>query len=408
MEPHKAPTPQRGAASARASDSETANPQAESHSESDQDYGSETANSPSGTWTTTVRAGPKGKRFNNAPNLLVHRHRKTQYSYRTGIRLPKQKLKTWPRYDGKIKDWLKQWSGAFVTFKFPAHRLRSFLLSRQHNILAATSGLPAASSLPSLTPTGLSSFSEADLDPRTPVTAYPSPEGNPTNIQARALQQELLTGTTGSFGLSDQQGLLAPAAATSSGSSIFYSDLGTTFEDLPVSERLIRNSSMGPVRDTSNVHNTIRDVVQNLTEIQIQTHGYLPQTQELLVEKLTDLTQSLAELKRLSSPTESPNNYIHQVAIAPEIVDYVDDGRNPDIFTRDFVEIVQRGNAVINGKQQAFRSFTEIYAQKLKEGIPGVGGQVDRVMRNAGFDVQNESRTNGAAEGDNQATKNGA
>ena len=159
---------------------------------------------------------------------------------------------------------------------------------------------------------------------------------------------------------------------------------------------------MGPVRDTTGVHNNIKDVIQHLTDIQIQTHGYIPATQDLLVDRLTDLTQSLAELKRLTSPHESPNNYIHQVAIAPEIVDYVDDGRNPDIFTRDFVEIVQRGNAVINGKQQAFRDFTEIFAQKLKEGIPGVGGQVDRVLQNAGFEEQNGSKANGAgAEGEN-------
>ena len=134
---------------------------------------------------------------------------------------------------------------------------------------------------------------------------------------------------------------------------------------------------MAPVKDTSSVHNTIKDIIQHLTDVQIQTHGYIPTTQDLLVDKLTDLTQSLAELKRLTSAAESPNNYIQQVAIAPEIVDYVDDGRNPDIFTRDFVEIVQRGNAVVNGKQQAFRGFTEVFAQKLKEGIPGVNGQVD-------------------------------
>jgi hypothetical protein len=174
--------------------------------------------------------------------------------------------------------------------------------------------------------------------------------------------------------------------------------IGTTFEDLPVSERLIRNSTMAPVKDTSSVHNTIKGIIQHLTDIQLQTHGYIPQTQDLLVDKLTDLTTALAELKRLTSPQESPNNYIHQVAIAPEIVDYVDDGRNPDIFTRDFVEIVQRGNAVVHGKQRAFRDFTEVYARKLKEGIPGVSAQVDRVLRNAGFDEQDESRssTNGA------------
>lgn len=107
----------------------------------------------------------------------------------------------------------------------------------------------------------------------------------------------------------------------------------------------------------------------------------------------TELTQSLSHLQTLTSPSLTPNNPIHQVRIAPEIVDYVDDGRNPDIFTRDFVENVQRGNAVINGKQQAFRDFSQIYANALKQGISGVNNQVDSVMTNAGFEVNGEKST---------------
>ena len=53
--------------------------------------------------------------------------------------------------------------------------------------------------------------------------------------------------------------------------------------------------------------------------------------------------------------------------IPPEIIDYVDDGRNPDIYTREFVELVQRGNAVINGKREAFADFSRIFADKLVE-----------------------------------------
>ncbi|KIW15990.1 hypothetical protein PV08_06041 [Exophiala spinifera] len=150
---------------------------------------------------------------------------------------------------------------------------------------------------------------------------------------------------------------------------------------------------MAPVKDPSNVHSTIKDIIQHLYEIQMQTHGYVPETQDLLVDKMTDLAESLAQLQTLTSPRESPHNPIHTVQIAPEIVDYVDDGRNPDIFTRDFVENVQRGNAVINGKQQAFREFSEIYAKALKEGIPGISRQVDAVMESVGFSSEDHEPT---------------
>ena len=403
MEVDKATTPRRGGAGRL--EAETANPQPESQSDSDQDYDTGANAGLPHTWTTTVRAQTKGKRFDNDPKYRVHRHRKTTYSYRIGIRLPKEKLQQFPRYDGKVKEFRTRWNGTFLTFKFPPAKLRSFLLARQRALPSVASFDTAASSLPSLPSTDPSSLSGADVDPRTPCLL---PKEDLVSPHFRALQQELLRATTGSFGVCEQQGPFPPTASSSLNSPIPFTNLGTTFEDLPVSERLIRNSTMAPVRDTSAVHDTIRDVVQDLTEVQFLTQGYVPDTQALLVDKLTDLTKSLAELKRLSSPTESPNNYIHQVAIAPEIVDYVDDGRNPDIFTRDFVENVQRGNAVVNGKQQAFRSFTEIYAQKLKEGIPGVSGQVDRVMRNAGFDAQEQERTNGADRDERHAGGNGA
>ena len=140
------------------------------------------------------------------------------------------------------------------------------------------------------------------------------------------------------------------------------------------------DENMAPVKDPNSVQGTIKDIIQHFYEIQAQTHGFQAQTQDALVDKLTELTQDLAHLKSLASPTEHPNNPVHSIRIAPEIVDYVDDGRNPDIFTRDFVEVVQRSNAVINGKQQAFDDFTKVYAKALKKGIPGVAKQVDMIM----------------------------
>lgn len=166
---------------------------------------------------------------------------------------------------------------------------------------------------------------------------------------------------------------------------------------------------MAPVKDTTGVQAGIKEVIQNLYDIQSQTHGYVPETADLLVDKMTDLAQSLNRLQNMTSPTASPNNPIHKVRIAPEIVDYVDDGRNPDIFTRDFVENVQRGNAVINGKQKAFKDFSEVFAQVLKEGMPDLTRHVDRVMDNAGFGAEDPSEVNkaGSMNGPQQNGANG-
>jgi mediator of RNA polymerase II transcription subunit 10 len=168
---------------------------------------------------------------------------------------------------------------------------------------------------------------------------------------------------------------------------------------------------LAPVRDTSVVQSTIKDVIQHLYDVQIQTHGYVSETQDLLVDKMSELAQALSRLRNMTSVTASPNNPIHQVYISPEVVDYVDDSRNPDIYTREFVENIQRGNAVINGKQHAFRDFSEVYARALTKGIPGISTQVDQIMTNAGFDAVHDSMVDstrlldGAATGQDSGQK---
>src|SRR6202012_4886569 len=130
--------------------------------------------SDSGQDCGTASAGTKGNRFNNGPSLRVHRHRKTQYSYIIGLRLPKEKLERFPRYNGKVKDFLRQWSGSFVTLKFHHAQLRVF--ATWHRDIPSSAVSP-----PSLLSASASAFSEADTRPRTPCTAYPSPDANRTN-----------------------------------------------------------------------------------------------------------------------------------------------------------------------------------------------------------------------------------
>src|SRR2546423_15243355 len=98
-----------------------------------------------------------------------------------------------------------------------------------------------------------------------------------------------------------------------------------------------------------------------------------------------DLTHSLSALRTLAA---SPTSSVAGIELPPEILDYVDGGRNPDVYTREFVELVQRGNAVLNGKQEAFRSFSEIFAHELASAMPETKRQVERVMQNAGLQMR--------------------
>ncbi|KAI9874337.1 MAG: RNA polymerase II mediator complex subunit [Pleopsidium flavum] len=121
------------------------------------------------------------------------------------------------------------------------------------------------------------------------------------------------------------------------------------------------------------VEDCLKDVIQNLFEIQSAVHGYLgPETQQELVRKIKILTTNLAALSTTS--THLP------VQIPPEIIAYVEDGRNPDIYTREFVELVQKGNQYLKGKTEAFASFRDVLAEEMSSAMPEVRGEVERVL----------------------------
>lgn len=132
---------------------------------------------------------------------------------------------------------------------------------------------------------------------------------------------------------------------------------------------------------------SLKKVIQDYYEVQVQVHGYQSETEtrDVLVNKMHELSQSLSRLAQ-----ESSSNTIKNTFVPPEVVDYLDDGRNPDIYRRDLVEVVQRGNAVLNGKMNAFGSFSQIFANDLRKMSPEMAAAVDDIMGGSGVKAEEE------------------
>jgi len=146
----------------------------------------------------------------------------------------------------------------------------------------------------------------------------------------------------------------------------------------------IRDMSDKPVYpESGGAAEAIKDVIQDLFALQQHVHQFKPEQQEGVNRQVENVANSLSTLDAI---VKNPDNPLHNLRVAPEIIEYVDDARNPDIFSREFVELVQRGNSVMNGKQQAFRSFSQVYAKKLKDAFDGLDDEVDMIMDNAGME----------------------
>ena len=71
-------------------------------------------------------------------------------------------------------------------------------------------------------------------------------------------------------------------------------------------------------------------------------------------------------------------------AIPPEIVQYVEEGRNPDIYTREFVEVVQKHNQLLKGRADAMAKFRDMLAREMKGAMPELGGSVKKIVEDTG------------------------
>ena len=92
-----------------------------------------------------------------------------------------------------------------------------------------------------------------------------------------------------------------------------------------------------------------------------------------LVENLISLTHTARRL-----PTHLPL----------DIIQYVENSRNPDIYTREFVELVMRYNQQLKGRSAAFAQFRDILGREMMSAIPDIRDQVKDVAQASGGQVE--------------------
>ncbi|KAK4999379.1 RNA polymerase II mediator complex subunit [Elasticomyces elasticus] len=118
-----------------------------------------------------------------------------------------------------------------------------------------------------------------------------------------------------------------------------------------------------------------------LDEVDIQASDYQgPNSARALTEDIKKLITNLLLLSR--SAHRLPT------AIPPEIVEYVESSRNPDIYTREFVELVQKHNQQLKGRSEAFALFRDVLAREMMSALPDNGEDVRRVVESTGGKIE--------------------
>ncbi|KAK3995962.1 mediator complex, subunit Med10 [Cladorrhinum sp. PSN332] len=121
-----------------------------------------------------------------------------------------------------------------------------------------------------------------------------------------------------------------------------------------------------------NIKNTLSDIFTLLANLSTNPNA----TPQSLSQSITTLDRSLLGVYNTAASLPAHQN--HGVPIT--LMEYVENGRNPDIYTREFVEMVRRLNQVQRGKSHAFRDFRDVLAGEMMVALPELKEDVERVL----------------------------
>lgn len=149
----------------------------------------------------------------------------------------------------------------------------------------------------------------------------------------------------------------------------------------------------------------LKDVIQDLYQIMVQVSAYdltgrpskdvlehAVYVSLLALSKSSNSPKRRIQLQRslqkVHSTSSSPAALTQLPSIPPELIQYVDTGRNPDIYTREFVERTRKMNQTMKGKMTSFGDFRDVLATEMARALPELRDDVGMVVESTGGDKE--------------------
>jgi len=99
-----------------------------------------------------------------------------------------------------------------------------------------------------------------------------------------------------------------------------------------------------------NLESQLEMFIENIRQITIIVSDFQPQGQNVLNQKIQTIVTGLQEIDRLKTQ-------VQDVHVPLEVFDYIDEGRNPQLYTKDCMEKAMNKNEAVKGKIDAYRRF---------------------------------------------------
>ncbi|KAF9434782.1 Mediator of RNA polymerase II transcription subunit 10 [Entomortierella beljakovae] len=106
----------------------------------------------------------------------------------------------------------------------------------------------------------------------------------------------------------------------------------------------------------------LQEMIQCLLELSITVYDFQAESNSLVHQKIQDLIAQLTDIEGFKDKLD--------MMVPWEVLGYIEDGKNPDLFSKSFVEAVAGENQFTNGKITALKSFESALSQNLGSFFP--------------------------------------
>jgi mediator of RNA polymerase II transcription subunit 10 len=91
--------------------------------------------------------------------------------------------------------------------------------------------------------------------------------------------------------------------------------------------------------------------------------NFQPSSQHILNQKIKNIVTDLQEINKLKDT-------VKDVQIPVEVLKYVDEGKNPHLFTKDYIDKAMTKNQEVKGKIDSFKKFKAKMLLELNRHFP--------------------------------------
>ncbi|XP_047968290.1 mediator of RNA polymerase II transcription subunit 10b-like [Salvia hispanica] len=153
------------------------------------------------------------------------------------------------------------------------------------------------------------------------------------------------------------------AATTGGGGNSMMISQSTAASPVDSSATTAATSIDDPKQNLGQVINSIQKTLGVLHQLYLTVSSYNVASQLPLLQRMNNLVLELDNMTRLAEKCN--------IQVPMEVLNLIDDGKNPDEFTRDMLNGCIAKNQITKGKTDAFKGLRKHLLEELEQAFPG-------------------------------------